>query len=100
MTQDRYVTSKAIQGIRTEIGEDVLPKVTELRRMVDSTNLDGLGWGLVGELAVGIRYRDVQKDVREKFMQAVDVLESWQETLDNARINWRRAEDSSTVVYT
>jgi hypothetical protein len=99
MTQDRYVTSKTIRGIGTEIGDDVVPQIRELRAMVDSTELGGAGWGGVGELAVGLHYRNVQQDVREKLAQALDVLESWQDTLDTAAGNWQTAETNSTVVY-
>jgi hypothetical protein len=99
MTQDRYVTSKTIRGIGTEIGDDVVPQIRELRAMVDSTELGGAGWGGVGELAVGLHYRNVQQDVREKLAQALDVLESWQDTLDTAAGNWQAAEINSTVVY-
>ena len=99
MTQDRYVTSKAIRGIGTEIGDDVVPQIRELRTLVDSTELGGAGWGLVGEAAIGLHYREVQKDVREKLAQALDVLESWQDTLNTAAGNWQTAEVNSTVVY-
>ena len=36
---------------------------------------------------------------REKFDEAVEVLESWTAALTTARVNWRTAEDNSTVVY-
>ncbi|MEV7009929.1 hypothetical protein [Streptosporangium sp. NPDC051022] len=99
MMQDRYVTSTAIQSIRTEIGDDVIPKIKELRGLVDSTDVTAPGWGAVGELAIGIRYRDVQDDAREKLGQALDVLESWLEALTTATVNWQTAEYNSTVVY-
>jgi hypothetical protein len=99
MTQDRYVTSKTIIDLGTEIGDDVVPQIKELRVLVDSTDLGGAGWGLVGELAIGLHYRSVQKDVREKLTQALDVLESWEVTLNTAATNWHTAEVNSTVVY-
>ncbi|GAA3115044.1 hypothetical protein [Streptosporangium carneum] len=99
MTQDRYVTSTAIQSIRTELDDDVIPKIGELRGLIDSTDVPFPGWGGVGELAIGLRYRQVQEDAREKLSQALDVLESWQEALNTAAVNWRTAEYNSTVVY-
>ncbi|MEU4830405.1 hypothetical protein [Streptosporangium sp. NPDC023615] len=99
MTQERYVTSTAIESVRTEIEEDVIPRLKELRAMLGDTTVGFPGWGLVGEAAVGIRYREVQRDVGEKFDDAVAVLESWTAALTTARANWRAAEDNSTVVY-
>ncbi|MGC5011033.1 hypothetical protein ACLQ2R_09750 [Streptosporangium sp. DT93] len=99
MTQERYVTSTAIESIRAEIEEDVIPRLKELRAMLGDTAVGFPGWGLVGEAAVGMRYRTVQRDVGEKFDDAVEVLESWASALGTARANWRAAEDSSTVVY-
>ncbi len=99
MTQDRYVTSAAIRAIRTEVAEDVIPKIKELRGLIDSTDVAAPGWGGVGELAIGLRYRQVQDDARQKLAQALDVLESWQEALETAETNWRNAEYNSVVVY-
>ncbi|MGS2640756.1 MULTISPECIES: hypothetical protein [unclassified Streptosporangium] len=99
MTQEKYVTSKAIESIRKEIEEDVIPRIRELRAMLGDTTVGFPGWGAVGELAVGMRYREVQRDVGEKFDDAVEVLESWTVALTTARVNWRTAEDDSTVVY-
>lgn len=99
MTQDRYVTSKAIKAIGAELDADVIPEIKELRLILGSTDLGGLGWGAVGELLIGLRYRHVQETVEEKFVQAVAVLESWQEALDVVETNWRTAEDRSVVVY-
>ncbi|GAA5062474.1 hypothetical protein HNP84_007943 [Thermocatellispora tengchongensis] len=98
MAQDRYVTSAAIEGIRTEIRDDVIPSVRAVGALVDETTLDFPGWGAVGELAIGSRYREVQDDVRQKFEDAVTVLENWMDALWTARINWRTAEDMSSVV--
>ncbi|GAA3413915.1 hypothetical protein [Streptosporangium vulgare] len=99
MTQERYVTSTAIESIRKEIEEDVIPKIRELHAMLGDTTVGFPGWGAVGEVAVGMRYREVQRDVGEKFDDAVEVLESWTVALTTARVNWRTAEDNSTVVY-
>ncbi|MEU4538753.1 hypothetical protein AB0G15_28285 [Streptosporangium sp. NPDC023825] len=99
MTQEKYVTSKAIESIRKEIEEDVIPRIKEMRAMLGDTTVGFPGWGAVGELAVGMRYREVQRDVGEKFDDAVEVLESWTVALTTARVNWRTAEDDSTVVY-
>ncbi|MEU4409613.1 hypothetical protein AB0F88_34315 [Streptosporangium sp. NPDC023963] len=99
MTQEKYVTSKAIESIRKEIEEDVIPRIREMHAMLADTTVGFPGWGAVGELAVGMRYREVQRDVGEKFDDAVEVLESWTAALTTARANWRTAEDNSTVVY-
>ncbi|GAA4189095.1 hypothetical protein GCM10022252_25420 [Streptosporangium oxazolinicum] len=99
MTQEKYVTSSAIESIRKEIEEDVIPRIRELHAMLGDTTVGFPGWGAVGELAVGMRYREVQRDVGEKFDDAVEVLESWTAALTTARVNWRTAEDNSTVVY-
>ncbi|MFI6507404.1 hypothetical protein ACIBCT_07360 [Streptosporangium sp. NPDC050855] len=99
MTQERYVTSMAIESIRAEIEEDVIPKLKEFRAMIGDTTVGFPGWGAIGEVAVGMRYREVQRDVGEKFDDAVAALESWTVALTTARANWRAAEDNSTVVY-
>ncbi|MEU8382581.1 hypothetical protein [Streptosporangium sp. NPDC048865] len=99
MTQEKYVTSTAIESIRKEIEEDVIPRIREMHAMLGDTTVGFPGWGAVGEVAVGMRYREVQRDVGEKFDAAVEVLESWTSALTTARVNWRTAEDNSTVVY-
>jgi hypothetical protein len=99
MGQERYVTSAAIESIIKEIDQDVIPAVREWRDLVDSTAVGFPGWGVVGEVMIGVRYRDVQDDVREKFTEALTVLSTWTRQLDTARRNWRTAEDQSTAVY-
>ncbi|MFF3439939.1 hypothetical protein [Streptosporangium sp. NPDC002721] len=99
MTQEKYVTSKAIESIRKEIEEDIIPRIREMHAMLGDTTVGFPGWGAVGEVGVGLRYREVQRDVGEKFDAAVEVLESWTVALTTARVNWRTAEDNSTVVY-
>ncbi|MFC4584694.1 hypothetical protein [Sphaerisporangium corydalis] len=99
MGQERYVTSAAIESIIKEIDEDVLPAVKEWRSLVDSTVVGFPGWGAIGEVLIGVRYRNVQDDVREKFSEAISVLETWTRDLDVARRNWRTAEEQSTAVY-
>ncbi|MCG5220536.1 hypothetical protein [Streptosporangium sp. KLBMP 9127] len=100
MTQEKYVTSKAIAGIQQEIELDVIPAVQAVANMIDTTVLSTPGWGVLGELAIGIRYSAVQDDVEDKFEEAITVLDSWIKMLDTARSNWRTAEDqSSLVVY-
>ncbi|MEV6982922.1 hypothetical protein AB0M95_16895 [Sphaerisporangium sp. NPDC051017] len=99
MGQERYVTSAAIESIIKEINEDVIPAVKQWRALVDTTVVGFPGWGALGEALIGMRYRDVQNDVREKFGEAITVLETWNRQLDTARGNWRAAEDASTTVY-
>ncbi|GAA3812114.1 hypothetical protein GCM10022226_35960 [Sphaerisporangium flaviroseum] len=99
MTQERYVTSAAIASIIKEIDEDVIPAVQEWRALVDTTVVGFPGWGALGEVVIGLRYRHVQDDVREKFTDALTVLSTWTEQLDTARRNWRTAEEQSTAVY-
>ncbi|GGL14913.1 hypothetical protein Sme01_16210 [Sphaerisporangium melleum] len=99
MTQERYVTSEAIGSIIHEINEDVLPAIKEWRSMIDSTDVGFPGWGALGEVVVGLRYTQIQDDVREKLTEAIAVLETWTHQLETARRNWRTAEDRSTAVY-
>ena len=63
--------------------------------MLGDTVVGFPGWGAVGEVAVGMRYRDVQRDVGEKFDEAVEVLQSWTAALTTARVNWRTAEETA-----
>ncbi|WP_248961034.1 hypothetical protein [Sphaerisporangium perillae] len=114
--QERYVTSEAIKSIIKEINEDVIPAIKEWRALVDSTDVPDLGlpgglgnslpgwmsipgWGVVGEVVIGVRYHRLQDDVRDKFTEAISVLETWTHQLDTAQRNWRTAEDQSTAVY-
>ncbi|GII60385.1 hypothetical protein Skr01_04700 [Sphaerisporangium krabiense] len=99
MGQEKYVTSAAIESIIKEIDQDVVPAVREWRGLVDTTTVGFPGWGALGELIIGLRYRQVQDDVRGKLAEAVTVLETWTRQLDTARANWRAAEDASTAVY-
>ncbi|GAB2449777.1 hypothetical protein GCM10027187_16580 [Streptosporangium sandarakinum] len=107
MAQEIHVTSAAIRSVRTEIGDDLIPEIRELRDMVRSTDLEDtgpdllrpLGWGAAGEPIIGIRYREIQRDVVHKFDDALEVLDTWLELLERAERNWRTAESRSVVVY-
>ena len=76
-----------------------LPPCVSGGRLVDTTAVGFPGWGGVGEVMIGLRYRNIQDDVREKFTEALTVLETWDHQLDTARRNWRTAEEQSTAVY-
>ncbi|MEU9834383.1 hypothetical protein AB0D67_22885 [Streptosporangium sp. NPDC048047] len=107
MGQEIHVTSAAIRSVRTEIRDDLIPEIREMRDMVHSTDLRDtgpealrpFGWGAGGEVVVGIRYRDIQRDVVQKFDEALEVLDTWLELLERAERNWRTAESHSVVVY-
>ncbi|WP_424535193.1 hypothetical protein ACOZ38_34280 [Sphaerisporangium viridialbum] len=99
MGQDKYVTSAAIASIIKEINEDVLPAVREWRALVDTTVVGFPGWGAIGEVAIGLRYRHIQDDVQGKFDEAIFTLSDMTDRLETARVNWRTAEDRSEVVY-
>ncbi|WP_214414281.1 hypothetical protein [Sphaerisporangium fuscum] len=98
--QDRYVTSKAIDGVIHQIDDTLLPWLQELHDMVDATTVGFPGFGLVGEVVFGFLYRAKQNDVRGEFKEAMTVAHGWTENLGTAKKNWRAAEDASTVVYT
>ena len=99
MGQERYVTSAAIESIIKEIDEHVTPAIKEWRALVDTTEVGFPGWGAIGEIVIGFRYRQVQGDVRQKFDEALGVLATWTHQLDTAKRNWHTAEDQSTAVY-
>ncbi|MFD0888039.1 hypothetical protein ACFQ08_26155 [Streptosporangium algeriense] len=98
MTLDIHVTSDAIRALYTEVTDVTIPKVRELGGLIGETGVPFPGWGAAGELAIGIKYREIQQQVEGKFTQALEVLASWQEGLLTAQANWRTAESASGVV--
>ncbi|MEU1876151.1 hypothetical protein ABZ470_02490 [Streptosporangium sp. NPDC020072] len=98
MALDIHVTSDAIRALHAEVTDTTIPKVRELRDMVASTHVSFPGWGAAGEVAIGIRYRQIQRQMEERFTEALDVLASWQEGLLTAEGNWKTAEAASGVV--
>ncbi|MER7129976.1 hypothetical protein [Streptosporangium saharense] len=98
MALDIHVTSDAIRALHTEVTDTTVPKVKELGGLLESTDVPFPGWGAAGEVAIGIQYRRVQRQMEERFTQALEVLASWQEGLLTAEANWRTAESASGVV--
>ncbi|HEX2314106.1 MAG TPA: hypothetical protein VHJ17_10245 [Thermomonospora sp.] len=96
--QEKYVTSEGIASVQKTINTDTKPFYAAIHRYVDDTNVDGLGFGLIGMLFLSGAYKQVQEDMRGFMKDADEVLTSWVDGLERIKKVWRAAEDASGPV--
>lgn len=97
--QERYVTSAAIESVRKKIETDAKQFFEDVKGYVDDTDVPGPGWGALGTLVIGLRYAEIQNDIRRLMNDGRDTMDAWCGALDTMKKNWRKAEDASTAVY-
>ncbi|SEG79440.1 hypothetical protein SAMN04489712_112216 [Thermomonospora echinospora] len=99
MTQDRHVTSEGIGKVRAKVVGDLKRMIDEMRTDIDSTDVGPPGFGLLGEIVFGWKYREIQEHCREILGQAGETLDAWGTSLTVIQQNWRNAENANTVQY-
>jgi hypothetical protein len=97
--QEIHVVSSAIGEIRTKIATEITPTIQKAHTDIDTTSVGFPGFGLLGQVAFGIAYGQIQGYSRQVLQNALDTLGAWDTSLGQIEKNWRNAEDKSTVVY-
>lgn len=101
--QERYVTSAGIDRLRKKVTDEIKPVLVKAHTDIQETDLGFPGFGLLGEMLFGWKYRELQHYARDVLGEAVDTLTKWDTALGQVKDNWRKAEDNSipgvTVLY-
>ncbi|MBB5074873.1 hypothetical protein [Nonomuraea endophytica] len=97
--QEVYVTSSAIAHLRSRVDNELAGAVTFVRDLVETTRVDGIGFGPLGGLIMGGAYEDLRDWADSTLGEARGTVDGWSSGLELARRNWRTAEDASKVRY-
>ncbi|MEU4542670.1 hypothetical protein [Nonomuraea dietziae] len=97
--QEIYVTSSAIAHLRGRLDNELLEAVSFVRGLVGTTAVDGLGFGIAGDLLMGGSYQELRHWADRTMKEAEDAVDGWLDTLGVAQRNWRAAEQASAVRY-
>jgi hypothetical protein len=101
--QERYVTSQGIEKVRKKVTDEIKPVLEKAKTDVHGTDVGFPGFGVLGELIFGWKYRELQTYSQEILTEAIDTLDKWDKSLTDIKKAWRSAEDNSTphvtVVY-
>ncbi|WP_157548264.1 hypothetical protein [Nonomuraea candida] len=97
--QEIYVTSSTIAHTRSRMDEELLPAMTDIHGFQPLTAVDGLGFGVIGGLAIAPAYEEFRRWLDTTFSDAEEAVRSCSATLDRCRRNWRAAEEASIVRY-
>ncbi|GAA3615847.1 hypothetical protein GCM10022419_121400 [Nonomuraea rosea] len=95
-----YVTSTAIEALRGRIDGELKAYLHEIKGLCETTtNVAAPGFGVLGQLAIGINYERVRKWAQEQLGEAESACAGWSDALTHAQANWRAAEEASKVRY-
>lgn len=97
--QEIYVTSTAITHLRSRVDNELAVAVDFVRDLVGTTQVDGLGFGLFGGLIMGGAYEELRTWADTTLGEAGGAVDGWSAGLEQARRNWRTAEEASKVRY-
>ncbi|MFI6293152.1 hypothetical protein ACIBEJ_16300 [Nonomuraea sp. NPDC050790] len=97
--QEVYVTSAAISHLRSRVDNELEVAVTFVRDLVDTTRVDGIGFGLFGTPILGGVYEGLRTWADSTLGEARDCVDRCSSGLELARRNWRTAEENSKVRY-
>ncbi|NUR84041.1 MAG: hypothetical protein HOY71_08135 [Nonomuraea sp.] len=99
MGRDIHVTSASIGHVRDRVDSELKPALDLVKGLCGKTGVDGVGFGLLGELLIGGSYESMQRWAESQLAGAERACDGWSSALDLARRNWRAAEDASKVRY-
>jgi hypothetical protein len=97
--QEIYVTSSTLEHTRKRVDEELLPAMEFLHGLQALTAVDGLGFGAIGGMMIGSSYEEFRRWLDTTMADAETAVQSWTESLDRAKRNWRAAEEASIVRY-
>ncbi|MFI6391847.1 hypothetical protein ACIBHY_38830 [Nonomuraea sp. NPDC050547] len=97
--QDVYVTSSSIAHLRTRLDNELAVAVTFVRDLVGTTGVDGIGFGAFGGMIMGGAYEELRAWADTTLGDAKGAVDGWSSGLEQARRNWRTAEEASKVRY-
>ncbi|MFF0863054.1 hypothetical protein ACFYUV_14955 [Nonomuraea sp. NPDC003560] len=95
-----HITSATIgktrQRVESELKKEIIGFV---KGLVPLTAVDGLGFGVLGNMIIAGTYRSVMDRAEGLMTEAEDALDGWCGALTVCERNWRAAEDASIIQY-
>jgi hypothetical protein len=95
--QEIYVTSSTIAHTRDRLDNELAPFLSFFKGLVPETAVGGTGFGAFGTPILGGSYEAMRDWAETTLGDAVQAVESWAGALDEARRNWRAAEEASAA---
>jgi hypothetical protein len=96
--RDLYVTSTAIDALRSRIDGELKVTLSFIKDLCDTTNVAPPGFGLLAEqVGFGGTYDSVREWAEGQLGKAEATCDGWSAALTQAQQNWRTAEDKSKV---
>lgn len=95
-----HITSNTIAKTRERVESELKDgMISFVKSLIPLTAVDGLGFGILGNLIIGGTYKGVQEHATDLMSDAEDALDGWGKALTIGERNWRAAEDHSIVRY-
>jgi hypothetical protein len=95
-----HITSDCISDTRQRVTDELRGgMIAFVRSLTPLTALDGLGFGVIGNLVIGGTYDGIRERADGLLGEAEKALDGWDEALAVCQRNWRAAEDHSIIKY-
>ncbi|MFI6918573.1 hypothetical protein ACIBIZ_01370 [Nonomuraea spiralis] len=98
--QEIHVTSSTISKTRQRVDSELKTgMISFVKGLMPLTAVDGLGFGVLGNMIIGSTYDGVRGRAEGLMTDAEDALDGWCDGLTVCERNWRAAEDASIIQY-
>ncbi|MEO3886842.1 hypothetical protein [Nonomuraea sp. B5E05] len=95
-----HVTSQCIARTRERLEQELRNEMIGfVRDLIPHTGLNGLGFGVIGDMFLAGTYDGVRKHADTMLGDAQATIDGWNEALTVCERNWRTAEDRSIIRY-
>jgi hypothetical protein len=95
-----HITSTTIAKTRERVESELKTgMIGFVKGLIPLTAVDGLGFGLLGNLIIGSTYDGIRARAEGLMTDAEDALDGWGKALTVGERNWRAAEDANIIQY-
>ncbi|NUP00430.1 MAG: hypothetical protein HOV96_31695 [Nonomuraea sp.] len=95
-----HITSTTIAKTRERVESELKTgMISFVKGLIPLTAVDGLGFGVLGNLIIGGTYDGVREHAEGLMTDAEGALDGWGKALTVGERNWRAAEDASIIQY-
>jgi hypothetical protein len=95
-----HITSTTIAKTRERVESELkTAMIGFVKGLIPLTAVDGLGFGVLGNLIIGGTYEGIREQADGLMGDAEGALDGWAQALAIGERNWRAAEDASIIHY-
>ncbi|MFI9589413.1 hypothetical protein [Nonomuraea sp. NPDC052265] len=95
-----HITSTTIGKTRQRVESELKTGIVGfVKGLIPLTAVDGLGFGVLGNMIIGSTYQAVMDRADGLMGEAEGALDGWCGALTVCERNWRAAEDASIIQY-